>query len=186
MKNLIIGILTSFISISIVQSQNHHNHSDEPNQTSNNVDLGNVNDIIKGQINQVLTIYYEVKTALVGSNGKTAKIKAGALVQLLSKVETGKMTEEQKVFFTQYAEKIKFDAEHINETEDAGHQRDHLNDLSNNIWAITKAFKANSNPVYQQYCPMKKTYWMSNEQGIKNPYYGNQMLTCGKITETLK
>jgi len=33
---------------------------------------------------------------------------------------------------------------------------------------------------------MKKAYWLSSEAAIKNPYFGNAMLACGKITETLK
>jgi len=33
---------------------------------------------------------------------------------------------------------------------------------------------------------MKKTYWLSNEAAIKNPYYGNAMLNCGNVTDTMK
>jgi hypothetical protein len=29
-------------------------------------------------------------------------------------------------------------------------------------------------------------YWLSSEAVIKNPYYGKAMLTCGKVTETIK
>jgi hypothetical protein len=36
------------------------------------------------------------------------------------------------------------------------------------------------------YCPMKKANWLSSSATIKNPYYGNSMLTCGKVVETLK
>jgi len=32
---------------------------------------------------------------------------------------------------------------------------------------------------------MKKAVWLSNEKAIKNPYYGSQMLTCGKVVETI-
>jgi hypothetical protein len=32
---------------------------------------------------------------------------------------------------------------------------------------------------------MKKAYWISEEKGIENPYYGTGMLTCGKVTETI-
>jgi hypothetical protein len=32
---------------------------------------------------------------------------------------------------------------------------------------------------------MKKATWLSETNAIKNPYYGKQMLTCGKTTETL-
>ena len=45
-------------------------------------------------------------------------------------------------------------------------------------------------PVYYQRCPMfnngKGANWLSKESAIKNPYYGNKMLTCGSVTETIK
>jgi hypothetical protein len=45
-------------------------------------------------------------------------------------------------------------------------------------------------PVYYQFCPMAKggkgANWLSKESAIKNPYYGAQMLTCGKVVETIK
>ena len=44
--------------------------------------------------------------------------------------------------------------------------------------------------VYVDHCPMyndgKGADWLSKENGIKNPYYGSQMLTCGKVKETIK
>jgi hypothetical protein len=43
----------------------------------------------------------------------------------------------------------------------------------------------NTSTLYQQYCPMKKAYWLSETPTIKNPYYGKEMPTCGKTTETL-
>jgi hypothetical protein len=33
---------------------------------------------------------------------------------------------------------------------------------------------------------MKKASWLSSEAAIKNPYFGSAMLTCGKVTATLK
>ena len=44
--------------------------------------------------------------------------------------------------------------------------------------------------TYLDHCPMandgKGANWLSREKNIKNPYYGKAMLTCGKVTETLK
>jgi len=44
--------------------------------------------------------------------------------------------------------------------------------------------------VYYQFCPMaidnKGAYWLSEESDIKNPYFGDAMLTCGETKETLK
>jgi Cu(I)/Ag(I) efflux system membrane fusion protein len=28
-------------------------------------------------------------------------------------------------------------------------------------------------------------YWMSNEREIKNPYFGNEMLNCGSVEDSL-
>jgi len=32
----------------------------------------------------------------------------------------------------------------------------------------------------------KGANWLSKEPAIQNPYYGNKMLTCGSVTETIK
>ncbi|MCU0390074.1 MAG: DUF3347 domain-containing protein [Thermoflexibacter sp.] len=138
------------------------------------------------KLNELLTSYYGIKNALVAEDGTTASIQADVFIKTLSEINVEKMASKEQKTWKEYADKIKFDAEHIAETKDASHQRDHFNDLSNNLFAVLKAFKVNTAEVYQQFCPMKKTYWLSESSDIKNPYYGKKMLTCGKVTETLK
>ena len=50
-------------------------------------------------------------------------------------------------------------------------------------------FGVNEN-VYIQFCPMadnnKGAYWISLEKEVRNPYYGEAMLTCGEVNATLK
>ncbi|MCW3118020.1 MAG: hypothetical protein JWM28_2102 [Chitinophagaceae bacterium] len=38
---------------------------------------------------------------------------------------------------------------------------------------LAKKAKLSPEPVYQQYCPMKKASWLSNNKTIQNLYYGN-------------
>jgi hypothetical protein len=33
---------------------------------------------------------------------------------------------------------------------------------------------------------MKKASWLSETEEVRNPYYGDDMLECGKVTATLK
>lgn len=139
----------------------------------------------KAQINALLTDYYEMKDALVATDGKTSQQKANDFLLTLTKVDMAKMTQEQHDLYMPLAPKIKSETEAIAKTQDVEQQRTHFNDLSNNLFAVLKAFKINDNPVYQQYCPMKKAYWLSDNSAIKNPYYGKMMLSCGKVTETL-
>ncbi len=136
-------------------------------------------------INQILSVYYEVKNALVADDGKTASSKAESLAKLLKAMPMDKMAGPQHTVWMKYADKLKSDAEHIGQTKNAAQQRDYFNNLSNNLFEVTKAFKGNEAEVYQQYCPMKKAYWLSENKSVKNPYYGKKMLTCGKVTATL-
>jgi hypothetical protein len=96
------------------------------------------------------------------------------------------MTSEQHTLFMSLSEKLRTDAQRISETKEIKQQRGHFNELSNNFFAMIKGLNANQQPVYQQYCPMAKGYWLSDNSAVKNPYYGKSMLTCGKVTETLK
>jgi Cu(I)/Ag(I) efflux system membrane fusion protein len=43
--------------------------------------------------------------------------------------------------------------------------------------------------LYVQFCPMANdnqgAQWLSTEEEIRNPYYGDAMLSCGSIVEVL-
>ena len=162
-----LGISTSFISCSNAQNNNQ--------EIANTVQSTAIS---KEQAQKVLSAYLEVKEALVQTNGETASSAAEKLVTAL-----GDSKDE-------LAGKIRFDAQHIAETKDAGHQRDHFNTLSDNIYAMVKATGANDSKLYRQYCPMamdnEGAYWLSAEKEVNNPYFGNKMLHCGSVKETLK
>ena len=141
---------------------------------------------VQASFSKMLTNYYGVKNALIADDGKTANAQAGDFVKVLASVPMAKMTVEQHTLFMDLLGKIKSDAQNISETKDVKKQRERFNDLSNNFFAMLKGLNANEQPVYQQYCPMAKGYWLSDNSAVKNPYYGKSMLTCGKVTETLK
>ena len=66
---------------------------------------------------------------------------------------------------------LKTDAEHIAETNDVKHQRDHFASLSENLYTLAKS-ATNGNTIYYQKCPMynngKGAFWLSQENTIKN------------------
>jgi hypothetical protein len=133
--------------------------------------------------------YFAIKDALVKTDGASAFALASKLVSDLNKVKLDSLTLTEKEAWTKVEKDLKFDAEHIAETKDAGHQRDHFGSLSKNMMLLLKASKP-TEKVYYQNCPMfnngKGADWLSKESSIKNPYYGNKMLTCGKTIETFQ
>ena len=137
-------------------------------------------------LSELLNLYYNIKNALVKSDANLASEGASAFVKAIKDIDMKAMTEAEHNAFMPLQEKLTFDAEHIAESKDIAHQREHFETFSTNFYKLAKAVKLSENPVYQQYCPMKKVYWLSSEAAIKNPYYGKQMLTCGKVTDTIK
>lgn len=140
---------------------------------------------VKNEPAQLLASYYGVKDALVNGNATEAGAKATEFLTTIKTIDGKSLAEPNRKAFLTLKEKLAFDAEHISESKDIVHQRDHFATFSANLYALAKAIKLSAQPIYQEYCPMKKMYWLSSEQAIKNPYYGKSMLTCGKITDTI-
>ena len=78
----------------------------------------------------------------------------------------------------------------IQNENDIEKQRALFSDLTNALHDSFKMYTVNGLHAYYQYCPMafdnKGAYWISREEEIRNPYFGEQMLTCGETKETLK
>jgi len=138
---------------------------------------------------EVYTSYFALKDALIANDGVTASSKAKELFKAIDKVPMDKLASDQHTVWMKYMTKLSYDAEHIKGVTETDHQREHFSSLSKNMFEVMKVIKP-SYPVYYDHCPMyndgKGGDWISKESAIKNPFYGNQMLTCGKIVETLK
>ncbi len=130
------------------------------------------------QLSQLLNSYYDIKNALVAGNAATASLKAQEFVRATNSID-------YKIISEGNINTLLKDATPISESKDIKEQRLHFANLSDNMYTIAKAVKLSDQPVYYVYCPMKKSYWLSNDKIIKNPYYGNAMLTCGSVKETL-
>lgn len=69
-------------------------------------------------------------------------------------------------------------------------RRESFNMVSEMLYDFVKTTGLKSTTVYRQYCPMafndKGAYWLSDKAEILNPYFGDAMLTCGSVTDTLR
>ena len=137
-------------------------------------------------LSQLLSLYYDVKNALVNADAATASAKAGELLNAINTMDVKSLSANDKKAFATVQNKLEYDARHISEVKELSHQREHFANLSKNMYTLAKSAKLSTQPVYEQYCPMKDAYWLSDETGIKNPYYGSSMLTCGSVKDTLK
>ncbi len=69
-------------------------------------------------------------------------------------------------------------------------QRKAFEKLSEAVYTLAKDSEfGDGTTIYKQYCPMafgnKGAFWLSESKEIMNPYFGNKMLHCGKVVETI-
>ena len=140
-------------------------------------------------IQSVFNNYFTVKDALVNTDAKAASTKAADLVKALNTVKMNELETDVHMVWMKVMKDLGTDAKKIAESKKIEDQRKTLIPLTKNIYALMKVAKSET-PTYYQFCPManggKGANWLSKENEVKNPYYGSEMLTCGKTVETIK
>jgi len=120
--------------------------------------------------------YVHVKDALVASKGDEAKKGAIELQKALKNVNGSSSANKA--------------ASDIAESVDLKVQRQAFSQLSNEMASLVKGGKLSMGILYLDYCPMANgntgAYWLSNAKEIKNPYFGDKMLKCGSVKETIQ
>lgn len=120
--------------------------------------------------------YVHLKDALVASNQTEVKNAAERLQKTLASMEDGGKASDEAV---KVASASSLDG-----------QRLAFSSLSSEMATLIKGGKLSMGEVYLEYCPMANNnegaYWLSNEKVIKNPYFGNKMLKCGSVKETIQ
>jgi len=136
-------------------------------------------------LSSILTAYYEIKDALVAGDAKAVASAAGGMLKAINGVDMTALAPKDHQAFMALQDKLAYDSRHISESSDINHQREHFTSLSANLFKLAKQARLSDQPIYEDYCPMKKAYWLSSDAAIKNPYFGSKMLTCGKVSTTL-
>lgn len=136
---------------------------------------------------KVLNGYYGLKNALVSGNAAEVASKAKLFSELLQTANADDLTDKQKKALNTWKPVLLTVSNKIAGNDDLKQQRILFAELSESMISFIKTYGLDKGTqAYVQYCPMKKAQWLSDKKEIENPYYGSEMLSCGKITETLK
>jgi len=141
--------------------------------------------VLENQLTPVFDSYFAIKDALVKTDGTTASTKATELLTAINGVKMETLNMEVHMVWMKILKGLTADIKKMAETQDIQKQREAFKTVSKNMYELLKASKP-TEAVYYQYCPMQDANWLSKENSIKNPYYGSQMLSCGKTIETIK
>lgn len=143
----------------------------------------------KASLKPMFEMYFEIKNALVKSDAEAASSKASLMLSAINAVEMESLTTTEHKIWMTVLNDLKKDVTSISTNRKVADQRNSFTTLSRNMYALLKASKLDT-PTYLQHCPMyddgKGADWLSQENVVKNPYYGAEMLSCGKVTEIIK
>ncbi|WPP51874.1 efflux RND transporter periplasmic adaptor subunit [Catalinimonas niigatensis] len=142
------------------------------------------------QITQVAEAYFEVKNALVEDNGQAAEAATGQVQHALDQVDMRNLKGQAHDHWMMLKEQLEKAADMMQEAENLESQREHFAMLSESILEMTESFGLEKGKVYRDFCPMafdnQGAFWLSETEEIRNPYFGEQMLTCGEVKETYR
>ena len=144
---------------------------------------------LQKQVASLLNDYLQVKNALVESSAEGTSKAASQMLNNIKNFNAGNLPEEQESFYKQRVDAMRNDIRYLTQTNDVERQRDHFALITRNTYALTKAFDPAGETIYYQYCPMAFNntggYWLSSTEEIRNPYFGDKMLKCGRVEETI-
>lgn len=129
----------------------------------------------------VMKDYFNLKDALVNDDNSKAKELGNVLAQSLKSFDASSYSTSEQNELKDIIEDATEHAEHIGES-DIKHQREHFKTLSKDVTDMI-AITGSTMKIYEQFCPMYDggTAWLSTKEEVRNPYYGSQMLKCGKV-----
>ena len=131
-----------------------------------------------------------MKDAFVASDANKVKEEAKGTSAALTKVDMKLLTGPAHNDWMQYLSPLQNSLAEIQSAADLDAQRKAFSDLSDNLYKSVKAFGLGGQEAFYDYCPMafnnEGAYWLSDQKQIKNPYFGDEMLTCGSVKEKLK
>ncbi len=134
---------------------------------------------------ELLKVYLELKNALVASNQEQTQTLAQKGAGIAASISGLQMDDMAKTHISQLGVQLKDMAA----KRDLEGQRDEFVQLSQNMIQIGQQMESLDDKLYVQYCPManndKGANWLSLEEEIRNPYYGDAMLTCGSVVQTI-
>lgn len=166
------------------------NNSSKHKVTDSKVERLDVSEEFQNQLKDVFSEYIILKDAFVKEESKNITSQSKQIAALLAKVETKFLkNKESRSSWLSLEKQLTASINSILKTTVITAQRNYFKQLSFSLVAAVQVFGVDEK-VFVAFCPMadgnKGAYWLSKEEKVINPYFGNAMLTCGEIKQVIE
>jgi Cu(I)/Ag(I) efflux system membrane fusion protein len=181
----------------VMTGHNHGAMSTEVSEVSSDIQQSDKADntavisrAAKKALEPVYTDYLELKEALSDDNPEEAKKAAVSMQENLAKVDMGLFTGDSHDAWMNFSNELNDNLQHAPHFSSLEEIREAFRLLSVTMVKMSESFKPFSETLYVQHCPMadnnKGADWLSTVKEIRNPYFGESMLTCGEVTGEIR
>ena len=145
--------------------------------------------IFNEQLTAIASTYLLLKDALVASDQQKAAENVKTILDNTEKVDMSLVKDKAHIYWMEQLKAIQAHGKKIGESEDIEEQRKQFDFLSQALIKSLKVFGVEGDTFYVQHCPMANDNdgadWLSKHEKILNPYFGEKMLTCGTVQDTI-
>ena len=142
------------------------------------------------QLSAMLDPYLKLKNSLVASDAAQAATAARQAQQSLQAIDMTLVSDEAHQQWMDYHQTMQETLATIEGSTELEAQRTAFAPLSQTLYQSIQRFGITGINAYYQYCPMADSnegaYWLSQQEEINNPYFGEAMLRCGETREVLE
>jgi len=151
---------------------------------------GEVDPAFKKQLQDVYNAYINMKNAFVASDAEKVQAEAGKVKSDLDAVDMELLKGDLHMKWMSSLNIMESEISKISDTSDLSEQRVAFAKFNDAFYNSLELFGIHDGVVYYQYCPMANgnegAYWLSEIDEIRNPYFGDEMLSCGENRDTLE
>jgi Cu(I)/Ag(I) efflux system membrane fusion protein len=141
---------------------------------------------LKEEFSKLLPDYLAMKDAFVLGETKTVQEGAGRMATTLSSLAGNELGPREQARVAEGLDLLNA----IEATTSLEQQRSLFVRVNESLVPVFQAIGSNGQSLYVQTCPMannnKGAIWLSADREIRNPYYGEAMLACGSVIDSLK
>lgn len=146
--------------------------------------------VFKTQLIQVFKSYLIMKDAFVASDAALVSESANDVSRTIKAVDMGLLKGDPHMTWMEQLETLEKSITSIGNLSDIEKQRIEFAPFNLTFYKSLKTFGLSNVTAYYQFCPMALdntgAYWFSDSSEIRNPYFGDAMLECGEVIETIK
>ncbi|MFW6336782.1 MAG: DUF3347 domain-containing protein, partial [Phycisphaeraceae bacterium] len=149
---------------------------------------------LKGEAGETLArlwrSYDALSDALASDDAAAAREAAGKFGNEISSVDEAELPIRTAQLWREQRERIGQAAGRAERADDIAAMREAFEPISQAMLAVLGSVRVEGvGPLYEAHCPMAFDFagasWVSPNEKIRNPYFGDEMYRCGTIRETV-